>query len=58
MPQIAKTPVLPTKEEVKDVAVTSQAQQEQKRKGFKSTVATGGMGVTDTANIRKTKMGE
>lgn len=50
----------PTKTESVDQgdAVSSQIQQEKRRKGFQSTIATGGTGVTGTAPIKRTQLGQ
>jgi hypothetical protein len=56
MSKVADAPTLPP-EELKNDAVTQQKEEEKNRKGFTSTIVTGGMGVTDQANIRKTTLG-
>ena len=50
----------PTKTEVVDQgdAVTAQIQQEKRRRGFQSTIATGGTGLAGIAPIKRTQLGQ
>ena len=58
-PKVAKQADIPKpSEKLDDPVTTAQVEEEKKRRGFKSTNLTGGMGVTDQANIRKQKTGE
>lgn len=58
-PKVSKAAEQPIKSEVVSTedAITTATETEKKRKGFTSTVATSGMGVTDTANTKKTQLG-
>lgn len=54
------TPIIqPTKTDVvsNENSVSTQMQQERRRRGFQSTVATSGMGVASSAPIKKTQLG-
>jgi hypothetical protein len=61
---IPKTPDIPkVQQPTKEVAVSSedsintQLQQDNKRRGFASTLVNGGSGLTTQANIKKTQLG-
>lgn len=57
-PKVAKQEQ-PTKEVAvsNEDAINTQLEQEKKRRGFASTIATSGQGVTGQANVKKTQLG-
>jgi hypothetical protein len=52
-----KEVAMPTKEEAVSKEDSTVTEQQKKRKGFTSTIATSGMGVTDAAPTKKTQLG-
>lgn len=57
-PKVASTPEAVSKEAVStEDASATQNLEEKKRKGFSSTIATSGLGVTNQANVKKTQLG-
>lgn len=58
-PDVAKPPEEPTKEVAvsSEDATNSQLENEKRRRGFSSTIATSGLGVTGAAPTKKTQLG-
>lgn len=58
-PSIQQSTVAPTRSESvsNEDAVTSQLEQQKKRRGFQSTIATSGSGTQSQANTLKTQLG-